>query len=100
MSQFDEPISIPLHAKHWVIILAALEAVVKNADNRIQELKRQGVDHTMLAPAVVTSLAAPTIVRGIIVKALTDRGVMTPEANQQLGIDRIMEQIRKFNEGV
>jgi len=94
----DAPISIALHPKHWIVVLAALERLVTEGTRRVEELKRQGVDHTTLPQATITSLTAPTIARGIIVKALTEKGVMTPQANQQLGIDRIMEEIRKFNQ--
>jgi hypothetical protein len=94
----DEQISISLVPKHWVVVLAALEGLVAKATARVQELKRQGVDHTTLANPIVTSLAAPTIVRGILVKELTQKGVMTPEANATLGIDGIMEAIRNYRD--
>src|SRR5437867_3469120 len=89
----DEPISIPLHQKHWVVVLAALEQVNELAAKKVEELKKQGIDHSTLPAPMVTALAAPLIVRGIIVKELTARGVMTPEANARLGIDRIMDAI-------
>jgi hypothetical protein len=72
--------------------------LVGKATERIQELKRQGIDHTTLPNPTVTSLAAPLIVRGILVKELTQKGVMTPEANVTLGIDGIMEAIRKYRD--
>jgi len=96
----DELISIPLHEKHWVIVLAGVEALVQDATRRIKELKAQGVDHSTLPEPMVTALAAPTIVRGILVKALTEHGLMTPEANARMGIDKINEAIQKYRKNV
>jgi hypothetical protein len=92
----DAAISIPLHPKHWVVVLGAIERLCQLTTKKVDDLKRQGVDHNTLDPAVISALAGPTIVRGIIIKELTARGLMKPEANAQLGIDRIMEEIRKF----
>lgn len=94
----DTPITISLVPRHWVVVLGALERLSQTTQAKVQELKKQGVDHATLDPAVVTALAGPTIIRGIILKELTQHGVMTPEANALLGIDRIMEQIRKYRE--
>jgi hypothetical protein len=94
----DEQIPIALVPKHWVVVVAALEGLVAHATARIESLKRQGVDHTTLPDPVVTSLAAPLIVRGILLKELTKKGVMTAEANQKFGIDQIMDAIRKYRD--
>jgi|SRR6267142_6475739 len=96
----DAPISIPLHPKHWVIVLAGVEGLVKDAAKRVKELKAQKVDQSTLPHAMITALAAPTIVRGIITKALTEHGIMTPEANARLGIDKINEAIQTYRESI
>ncbi|HVT87628.1 MAG TPA: hypothetical protein VHD56_02145 [Tepidisphaeraceae bacterium] len=92
----DELISIPLHQKHWVVLLGSLENTVEQTRARITELRSQGIDHTTLPDPLVTALAAPTIVRGIIVKELAARGIMKPGADANMGVDRIMDEIRKF----
>jgi hypothetical protein len=92
----DESISIALHPKHWVIIMAAIDALNQTSMKRLEELKRQGVDHTTLPSATITALAAPMIVRGILTKELTDHGVMTPESNEKFGIEQIMKAVEDF----
>jgi hypothetical protein len=42
------------------------------------------------------ALTGPLIARGVIVKALHEAGIMTPEANQKLGIDRLMKLARQY----
>jgi hypothetical protein len=92
----DEMISIALHPKHWVILMAAIDALNQVSMRQLEELKRQGVDHGTLRPATVKALVGPTIVRGILTKELTVKGVMTPESNAKFGIDAITEAIEKF----
>ena len=96
----DDPISIPLHPKHWVILVSAVDLLNQQAMKRVAELRQQGIDHTTLPEATVTALTAPMIVRGILVKELTARGVMTEDANKRFGYDRISEEIRKYRDGV
>jgi len=36
------------------------------------------------------------MIRGVIVKELVARGVMKPEAQERLGIDKLMEAAEKF----
>src|SRR6266850_1391455 len=55
----DAPISIPLHPKHWVIVLAGVEGLVKDAAKRVKELKAQKVDQSTLPHAMITALADP-----------------------------------------
>lgn len=92
----DELISIPLHPKHWVILIAAIEKLNEAATSKIADLKNEKVDVGMMPNEMVTALAAPAIIRGILIKALSDRGVMTPEANAKFGIDKIKAAIEKF----
>jgi hypothetical protein len=91
----DKPISISLHPKHWVVMVAAVDLLNQSAMNRIADLKRQGVDQSTLSATTVTALAAPTIVRGILIKELAAQGVMTPQTNAALGIDALMDAIEK-----
>jgi hypothetical protein len=91
----DKPISISLHPKHWVVIVAAVDLLNQSAMNRIAELKRQGVNQSTLPATTITALASPTIVRGLLIKELAAQGVMTPEINTALGIDALMDAIEK-----
>ena len=91
----DKPISISLHPKHWVVIVAAVDQLNQSAMNRIAELKRQGVDQSTLPGPMISALAGPAIVRGILIKELAAQGVMTPEVNTSLGIDALMDAIEK-----
>jgi hypothetical protein len=94
----DQPISIALHPKHWVIVVAAIDSLHQSALHRIEELKKQGVDHSTLPPTTVSALTGPMMVRGILVKELTAHCVMTPEANAALGIDAIMKEVEKYRQ--
>jgi len=96
----DDLISIPLHPKHWVVIVGAIDMLNEQAMKRVDHLRRQGVDHSTLPHEMITALASPAIVRGILVKELAARGIMTAQANQQVGIDKIMDAIKKFRDNV
>jgi hypothetical protein len=96
----DKPISISLHPKHWVVVVAAVDLLNQSAMNRIAELKRQGVDQSTLALPMVSALASPSIIRGILVKELAAQGIITPEANSAFGIDALSDAIEKHRRAV
>lgn len=92
------PIAFPV--KYWVIILGAIDQANRLAMREVEELRKQKLDPALLPEPMVTALAGPAIIRGVIVKELTERGVMKPEANEQFGIDRIMDRVRKYRESL
>jgi hypothetical protein len=97
-------IQIALTAKHWVVLLAILNQTISNKiAPAVQKLRERGttpddVITTLkeLDDAQTTALAGPLIIQGIIVKELVARGIMTPDADEKIGIDRLMNFAEEF----
>jgi len=97
ISDPEREISIPLPEKYWVIVLAMLEDYVQRAAiPKLEALQKSGKDYRKLPPEEITSLVGPILARGIIVKQLSEAGVMTPEANEKVGIDKFTAMAEKF----
>lgn len=62
----------------------------------IEKLKKKGIKLTGITDEQATTLAGPLMIRAVIVKELVSRGVVKPEAQERLGIDRLMEAAEKF----
>ena len=93
----EQLVSIALPDKYWVVLLAMLQDYTRTAAPRLKELQAQGDAFKKLAPGDVTALVGPIIARGMIVKALTEAGVSTKEAEDAVGVDRLMEMAKRFN---
>lgn len=65
---------------------------------RQKGIKLNEIDSTLdqLDEAHVTAITAPLIIRGVIVKELVARGIMTPEADKRVGIDTLLEAAEDF----
>ena len=100
-----ESISIELPEKYWVLVLFALDEIVKTTQNHIKKLRDAGInpnDIAKMEPGEITALIGPLITRSIIVDKMVEKGVMKAEAGQKLGkslidrmIDRLPEDFRK-----
>ena len=93
-------ISIELPAKYWVIILSLLNRFISTkAAKEVERLNKEGKSPEDLSDTEQALIAGPIVAQGIIIKALTEAGVMTPEANKQLGIDSMMEFFKENEKG-
>jgi hypothetical protein len=93
----EQTIRIGLPERHWIVLLAILDEVIhKNVKPGIEKLKKKGIKLTEITDEQATTLAGPLMIRGIIVKELISRGVMKPEAEKKLGIDKLFEAAEKF----
>ena len=87
----EQLVSIALPDKYWVVLLALLgDYISRTAAPRLKELAQEDV----------TALVGPIIARGMIVKALTKAGVTTNEADDAVGVDRLMEMAKRFIPGL
>jgi len=93
----EQTIRVALPERHWVVLLAILDqAIDKSVRPGIEKLKKKGIKLTEITDEQATTLAGPLMIRGVIVKELVSRGVMKPEAQERLGIDKLMEAAEKF----
>lgn len=93
----EQTIRIALPERHWVVLLAILDqAIDKTVRPEIEKLKKKGIILTEITDEQATTLAGPLMIRGVIVKELVSMGVMKPEAQKRLGIDKLMEAAEKF----
>ena len=93
----QQQISITLPERHWVIILALLEDFIQTKSfPAVKELIAKGVKPEELDSTEVSATMGPVFARGIIIKELAARGVMTPKANDEMGIDKLMEIAARF----
>ena len=93
----EQTIRIGLSERHWVVLLGILDQVIdKSVQPGIEKLKKKGIKLTEITDEQATTLAGPLMIRGIIVKELISRGVMKPEAEKRLAIDKLFEAAEKF----
>ncbi|MRG96010.1 hypothetical protein [Polyangium spumosum] len=85
--------SITLKEHQWIVVLAALERLIPGALKGIEDLKANGTDPKDLPPHLTAALGGPIVVRGIIVKELAARGVLSEEADKLVGIDSLMKNV-------
>ena len=79
------------------MLLAILDqAIDKSVRPGIEKLKKKGIKLTEITDEQAATLAGPLMIRGVIVKELVARGVMKPEAQERLGIDKLIEVAEKF----
>jgi hypothetical protein len=97
----EQSIRIALPERHWVALLAILEGYIrKTALPAIEKLKRKGTRFEEVDETQTAALVAPLMIRGVIVKELVARGVMSPEANERLGIDKLLADAEKFKKSL
>ncbi|HVG32758.1 MAG TPA: hypothetical protein VM911_06750 [Pyrinomonadaceae bacterium] len=93
----EQTIRIALAERHWVMLLGLLnQFIVKSVGPEIEKLKKQGIQFEDIDDVQATVLGGPILVRGIIVKELVAKGVMRPEADERVGIDKIMGAVEDF----
>jgi hypothetical protein len=63
-----------------------------------EKLKKKGMNENDLDEVQITTLIGPVIARGIIIKELVAMGVMKEEANDRLGVDKLMEMAQKYRD--
>jgi hypothetical protein len=91
----NEQIALSFPLKHWLVILAAIEQMNETSKRMIRDAIASKAEPATLDSNATLLMAGPMLIRGVIVKELAARGVMTAEADEQLGIDRIMEFVGK-----
>jgi hypothetical protein len=97
----DDPISITLPSNYWIVVLGALDGLQqKFVAPRLAEMRRRGIDHTQLPREETIALAGPIRALGMIVTQLAEKGVMTEEAKQRVGIDALDEKARAMMETI
>ena len=92
----DQPLSIGLAPRHWTLILTLLnEWIATQVPRIIEDLRRKGVDPDNVPEPYGALTAGALIAQGVIVKELTEKGVMTDEANKRLGIDSLFAKLKE-----
>ena len=101
----DPQIQIELPARHWVLLLAILHTTIRDKiAPAIEKLRERGitlenVNATLdqIDDSQKTVLAGPLIIQGVIIKELTAKGIMTPDANERIGIDALLDRAQEFS---
>lgn len=95
----DAEIPITLPERHWVVILGLLEDFIHRiCVPKIKQMQTSGIDPKAISQAEVTATIGPVFARGIIVKELVARGVMKQEADDKLGIDKLLALAQQFKD--
>ena len=90
-------IKVELAGRQWITVLAILDHFVQTKlVPQFQDLQKRRARPGDVPEHIRTALTGPLIARGVIVKALHEAGIMTPEANQELGIDRLMKPAQQY----
>jgi hypothetical protein len=93
----EQTIRIALPERNWVVLLAILDQYIgKSVKPELERLRKKGTKFEDLDDIQGATLGGPIMIRGIIVKELTARGVMKPGANERIGIDKIMADAENF----
>lgn len=90
----EKLITITMSESRWIVALGALDLLVPHALRGIDELKQKGIKPEDVPREQAIALGGPVVVRGILVKELAAHGIMTPEANEKLGIDALLARLR------
>jgi hypothetical protein len=92
-----KPIRVELAGRQWVAVLGIIDGFVETTIGpQLRELQKRGARPSDVPEHLRTALTAPVIARGVIVKALHEAGIMTPEANQKFGIDNLMKLAQQY----
>ncbi len=93
----EQQIAITLPERHWVIILGLLENHIQTKSfPAVEEMIARGEDPQKLDSTQVSTTMGPIFARGIIIKELVARGIMKPDAKDQMGIDKLMAMAERF----
>jgi hypothetical protein len=96
-SRKEQDIRIALPERHWVVLLGILETFISGSVKpELDRLKKKGVKLKDIDDTQAVTLAGPLMIRGVIVKELVARGVMRPEADDRIGIDKLLEAAEDF----
>ncbi len=92
-----KPIRVELAGRQWITVLAVLDKFIETKlAPKLQELHKRGAKPSDVPEHLRTVLTGPIIAQGVIVKALHEAGIMTPEANEKLGIDKLMKLAQQY----
>jgi hypothetical protein len=90
----DDPgptFSIEFSSTYWTIILAALEHTAMQAGRKIQDMGKLGYVPEDVSDADRTVLAAPIIIRSVIVDELVKHGIMKRGVAEKAGYSAMMK---------
>jgi hypothetical protein len=97
----EQSIRIALPERHWVVLLALLDQFIgKSVKPALEDLIKKGVKLEEIDDIQSATLAGPIMIRGLIIKELAARGIIKPEANWQMGIDKIMAGVDEFKKAI
>lgn len=92
-----KPISVSLPARYWIGVLALVDRGVRETvAPRLDSLRKEGLSPQQLPDVEKAALMGPLFARGEIVKALHHAGIVTAEANLQMGTDALTALIRRY----
>lgn len=96
LEELNQEVTVTMPTKYWDAVLVGLEILCDTSRSEIEDLKKKNVDYKSLSHSETLGVVAPMFARGILVKALTEAGVMTEKANAGIGIDNILAIAEKF----
>jgi hypothetical protein len=99
MQQADDwkPIRVELAGRQWITVLAMLDGFVQTKlGPQLRDLQKHRAKPSDVPEHMKTVLTGPLIARSVIVKALHEAGIMTPEANEKFGIDQLMKLAQQY----
>jgi hypothetical protein len=88
-------ISIELPVKYWIVVMGALEPLVKTVEIQLKELKTQKDPQESLNELpneTISALTGVIISRGTIIDALVAKGIMRPQAGR-MGVKHLMNSL-------
>jgi hypothetical protein len=91
----EQIIGMKFPERHWLVILAAIDRLIPSSARAIEDLREKGTKPQDIPRHMMTAIAGPIIIRGVIIKELVERGIMRPEANEQMGIDALMAGLKE-----
>lgn len=87
-----EKLTVELPVRYWITTLALLDDHVNRVTGpEFQKLKKEGKTPADLTDGMRGALMGPLVARSVIIDALANAGVITPEAKQQKGMEAIYQ---------
>src|SRR5829696_3651577 len=87
----EQMVRIAFPERYWVVLLGLLdEFITKKVKPEMESLRKKGVTLEDVDETQSAILAGPIMIRGQIIKELSARGVVKPEANWKVGIDALL----------
>ena len=83
----EQEFAVSLSPAYWTLVLASLEQTCTLSLAKLEEMRKLNLSPEMVDPPERTVLIGPLLARGTIIKAMTEHGYMSEEANKRMGID-------------